>query len=258
MFFLTIPHISEHIPEDLLPRMNSAANLRAMAEPCLDLLFAPSGIETVSGSVHLAVVNLNRSRNDKNPRTGKPYPEALSQHVLKDFHGTPLFRPGAEPSALERLRFLERYYDPFFSRVEHLVQSGRFSFFADVHSMNDHSTSYASKADTLGERPDICLSNNGDAAGETHADGMPLTCPTSFIKRLRKMLAERGYHCLLNDPFRGGTIIQTYGSHIPCVQVELSKRLFMTADDGVCSAERLQVLAGHLSDAFSAVDGEMT
>ena len=165
MFFLTIPHCSVHIPPELQPRLNPEANLRAMAEPGLDLLFALPGVETVAGDVHLSVVNLNRSRDDINPRTGDPYPETLSQNVLADFHGMPLYRADAEHSPVERKNFLQLYYDPFSSRWTASSPPVVMHFFVDIHSMNEDSTSYVSKTDSLGGRPDMCLGNDGDPAG---------------------------------------------------------------------------------------------
>ena len=120
--------------------------------------------------------------------------------------------------------------------------------------MNENSRSYESKTETLRKRPDICLSNNGDSSGKMNTDGMPLTCPAAFIRTMQQMLIDRGYQCSLNEPFRGGDIIQTYGSHIPCLQMELSKRLFMTADDGECDTDRLHELQQRLSEVLSLMD----
>lgn len=256
MFFVTIPHCGERIPPAFLSRMNPQANLRAMAEPGLDRVCQWEGVTQVCGEMHMCITNLNRSKDNQNPRLGTPYLLALSQNILLDFTGTPLYLAGKEPSADERAQFLDQYYDPFFQEIDRLVESGRYHFFADVHTMNRSSTSYADKAHMLHERPEICLSNNGTITGEEHADGSPLTFPPKLLQKLAAALVDAGYSCALNDPFRGGYIMQTYGARIPCMQIEMRKDLCMTSDDGALLAERIDVLNRDLFAALQRVDAE--
>lgn len=254
MFFVTVSHASERIPPELRDRINPDANLRAMAEPGIDAMCSWSGVPLVAASMHLCVVNLNRSRDDINPRTGDIYPESLSQLVLSDYHGTSIYRDGREPTDEEREAFLRDYYDPFFARVDELAASGAYRFFADVHAMNGASTSYESKTHALHARPDICLGNNGNILGDAHADGAPLTLAPEAIRHLNASLSAAGYVCGMNDPFRGGYIIQHLGARIPCIQIEIQKKLFMTADDGEVIPERLEHVGHDLFRALSELD----
>jgi N-formylglutamate amidohydrolase len=76
------------------------------------------------------------------------------------------------------------------------------------------------------ERPWICLSN---------ADR---TCPADWLRSLAACLEDAFKHPVsVNEPFKGGFIIQSHARELPWVQLELSRAPFLPD-----SAKRARVL----------------
>lgn len=249
MFFISDPHSSLSIPSILSDRINPHAQLREIAEPGIDTLFTWDGIPRIMATAHQAFPNLNRGRSDTNPRTGEKYPSQRSLFPLEDFHGNPIYKEGQELSSEEQEVLLQEHYDPFHTGIERLIESGSYDFFLDVHAMNGGCTSYDDARFNPEKRSNICLGNNGNEHGEQHEDGEHITFDPKTLCLFADVLREKGYTVELNEPFRGGYILQYYGQRFPCIQVEINKELYMDADDGEVNEEKILVLRDVLSTA---------
>ncbi len=70
------------------------------------------------------------------------------------------------------------------------------------------------------ERPWICLSNGNG------------TCPQSWIESLKGCFEERlGGPVSINTPFRGGHVTCTHAAEMPWIQLEMSRKAFMSNDE---------------------------
>lgn len=250
MFFITVAHSAETIPPELINRINPEANLQEIAEPGIDTIFRWPDVDVITAQVHQCFPNLNRSRNGIDPRTGKKYSGATALFPDCDHSDVPLYVNGLGLKSEEKEMLLERYYDPFHAAIDHHIASGKFSYFLDVHAMNASNTGYHPDRYDLSLRPDICLGNNGNDEG----NGLSITFPSAALRRITKSLNSRGYHCQMNQPFRGGIIIQTYGARIPCIQVEISKKLYMIGDDGELIPEKMDALSDELQPVFTDIE----
>ena len=251
MFFITVPHSSSVIPGFLKNRINSHARLDEITEPGIEDIFHWLDTDIIAAPVHQCFPNVNRARGGINPRTDQAYSEFTALFPDRDFHGTPIFLEGKELTNEEKERLLTEYYDPFYAKIEKHIASRKYDFFIDAHAMNAQSTSYRhNDRYALASRPEICIGNNGDASGDQYEDTMPITFPQEHMRLLMSGLIHKGYNCHQNNPFRGGNIIQTFASRIPCVQIEINKALYMSSDDGDVLHDKVQLLKKDLYDAI--------
>ncbi len=248
-FFITLPHFSTKVPPELKGRLNPKANLSPINEPGIEKIFDWPEIHRVLASTQQCFPNLNRQRNNLDPNNNHPYPDNRSLFPLFDFEGCPLYSPKKEPTKDEKELMLKKYYDPFFSEIDQLIKSNKFSFFIDVHSMNNETTSY----DNPLKRPEICLGNRGNEKAEKRPERPGTTFKPEQLRRLQKELQEQGYDCHANNPFSGGYIIQKYGPSFPCLQIEINKKLFMTADDGELIPEKIKKLDQNLFKSIKTI-----
>lgn len=250
MLLVTVPHCSESIPESLRGRLHPDVNLREIAEPGVDRIVAWPEARILKAQMHQCFGNVNRFRDDHNLHTDERYPDAIGVFPSCDFHGTPLYRMGKELTQGEREALLKAHYDPFYAQLDPLLQSGSFTHHVDAHAMNAHYTGYEGHAKDPQIRPDICISNGGDEHGELIDDGLPLTCTPASLRALAARITAKGYVCSMNVPFRGGVIMRHAAAFLPSVQLEINKRLYMTADDGKLLPDALQRLREDLGDSF--------
>ena len=247
-FFLTNPHFHTFIPDDIAGRINPEANLINMQEVGIEEIIDWPGVAVVNAEIHQAVINLNRARNDIHPLTGIPYPPQLKLFPEEDFSGAPIFREGESLSDDEKEKMLVRYYDPFYAKVRENVDSGNFDFFIDCHLMNNDESSYTDMQDD--ERPDICLGNLGDAAGQLCEGREYISFDPEVLNDLKRRISAFGYSCELNIPFSGGNIIQQFGREFPCFLLEINKKIFMHDDEGGMMKNKLRKLSMDLYNVF--------
>jgi len=247
-FFTVIAHHAETIPKEVKGRLViTSKRLREIGEPAVDQIFNWPNIPRVEAVVHQCFPNLNRQRNNINPNTGSPYTGKTALFPLLDFHKDSIYQSGLELNDEEKEHLLKKYYDSFFQQIDKFIKGGNYDFFIDAHSMNNYASSYGPS----GERPDICLGNRGDENGEKRDDRPCITFPAEKLRAIRDGLKNKGYDCLLNQPFSGGYIIQKYAQFpFPCLQFEINKKLFMSADDGEVSLEKVEQLKKDLLDVI--------
>ena len=251
MILISVPHSSEYIPDDLKDRINLEANFKEISEPCITEIVDWPNIRLVTMNVHQCFSNVNRFRDNINKRTGKPYETKRGVITKFDFHDTPLYLAGSGLSETEREELLKKYYDPFYRKLEEAIVSGKYELLIDAHAMNSHSSSYLEPDKDPEKRPDISVSNNGDPNGDQHIDGAVLAFPPEKLRKIAKAIKTKGYSCKMNDPFRGGVIIQTFASRIPCIQLEINKNQYMTDDDGEIIEEKINKLNKDLGEVFN-------
>jgi N-formylglutamate amidohydrolase len=173
------------------------------------------GASMVAGQYSRFVIDLNRPADDTPLYAGTTtglYPQML-------FDGTPLYRPGHEPSAAERENYLEHIWKPYHQAVQDELARLRAQFgyavLWDAHSIR-------SQLPLLfeGRLPDLNLGNFSGAS-----------CAGDLMQRLQALCAgAEGYSHSVNGRFKGGHITRHYGrpaEHIHSVQLELSQRNYM-------------------------------
>lgn len=252
-FFVTIPHGSSRVPESLVSRINPKANIREICEQGLFELCEWEGVPRIYFDLHECVVNANRSRDDIDPKTNLPYPPQRSVFSQKDFRGVNMFLSGKGLSEEEKAWYLKNFYDKFFGEIERNIMSQKFDFFVDVHLMNSRNSGYERGLPVT----DICIGNLGGVDGEVAMGRINTTFSAEGVRILKEKFESKGYNCALNRPFAGGYIVFKYLGKFPCFQLEINKRVYMTADDGEVVTKKLEKLSLDLFQILGQIDMEL-
>ena len=151
-----------------------------------------------------------------------------------------------------RLRFAEaerrvrQYWEPFHAALAELIVATHAQFGAtlliDCHSM---------PAGCCGAPPhaDFVL-------GDVHGTA----CHPDVTRRIKRLLARRGYAVRRNDPYAGGYITRHYGrprDHMHAVQVEISRALYM--DEGrIERSRRFAATKADMAELIASLAAEAT
>lgn len=166
----------------------------------------------VTADVARAIVDVNRPEDDRRADG------VVKTHTCWN---VPVYRAFPPDDVVAIL--LTRYYRPFHARLTGAAREG-VRLGIDCHTM-------AAVGPPIGPgagvgRPWICLSN---------ADR---TCPADWLRSLAACLEHAFEHPVsVNEPFKGGFIIQSHAGELPWVQLELSRAPFLPD-----SAKRARVL----------------
>jgi len=174
----------------------------------------------VTTDIARAVVDLNRTEGDHR-QDG-----IIKTHTCYDI---PIWhRP---LTAAEEERLLAEHHRPYHRRLSALAGRDDVWLAVDCHTMAAIAPPVA--PDVGGQRPWVCL---GDVHGKT--------LPPGWMDRLADCFrAEFGEeNVAVNQPFAGGHITKSHGPEMPWLQLELSRRPFLSNEE-----KRLRVLAA-LSD----------
>lgn len=233
---IAVPHAGVALPEEVkirvFPRVDSAF-LLGQSDMFTDQIYAVSGADN-------HVFSWSRLAVDPNRFEGQTSEGGIVPVV--DFDSNPLYPEGQAPGAAERQTLVERYHRPYHAALAERIEAGSYTFFIDGHSMM--ATAPVRSPDFGIPRPDGCISNCGDAQGESIPGGRPLLCSpelTRFVLgRLEHWLVAVPAPELegaagptgqvgLNTPFLGGHGARTHArptAGMPGIQLELNQRLW--------------------------------
>jgi formiminoglutamase len=178
-----------------------------------------------------AVVDLNRAPDDSAPENKDG---VIKSHTCYDVE---VYRPGCLPGEDLKELLLDKYYYPYYRRLEGCLDDPGIRLGADCHSMA--AVSPPIEADAGTPRPLICLGNLGDEHGRITAPFNRVTCDDTVLRFMAdefgRVLRDEDVEidipavATLNVPFSGGRITRTMGRRgIPFVQIEMSRALYLT------------------------------
>ncbi len=248
-FFITIGHSSLNIPDHTKERINSDAILLELAEPGLIEVCDSFQNKKVIFDLHRAILDVNRSRNNIDPKIERSYPLERGLFPTGDFQGNRIYKAGKELNVNEKNELLNSYYDTFFQQIDNLIGSNEYSFFIDIHLMNDNISSYEMKS----ERPDITVGNLGDPDGEICLNRPSTTISPKKARDIKSLFEDVGLSCKLNRPFAGGYIMMKYLTKFPCFQLEINKRVLMDSDSSMPNPKKLKDLKFKLEAVFNKI-----
>lgn len=248
-FFITIGHSSLTIPKNLKNRINPSAILLELVEPGLIEVCKNMQAKKVIFDLHRAILDINRSRDNVDPKTNKKYPIERDLFPKKDFQGNDIYLKDSNLSDDEKEELLQKYYDPFFASIDNLISSGEYEFFIDIHLMNNNSSGYEMK----NPRPDICIGTLGDPDGEICLNRPSTTIKPETAREMKLVFENNKYSCDLNRPFAGGYIMMKYLTKFPCIQLEINKKLLMDSDSGMPKLEKIKKLKEDLETIFEKI-----
>ena len=252
------PHSGRYYPAEWKTASSGAA-LRAGEDAYVDQLvsFAPrKGVALLHAMYPRCYIDVNRAADDLDLELlREPWPSAVAPSD-KSRKGLGLIRrfvtPGVEVNA-ERLsvadvqRRLDEVYWPYHSALRalqlHLVSEFGFAFHIDWHSMK--SVGNAMTPDGAGaRRSDFVVSDLDGASAEPQLTSL-------IVEQLR----SSGFSVSVNEPYKGGTIVQRYGRHparLSVVQIEINRALYLDEATVTLKQQEFQHLSAALEDLTDA------
>ncbi|MDK3016580.1 N-formylglutamate deformylase [Pseudodonghicola flavimaris] len=242
---LSVPHAGEILPDSLRAALTpEAAGLRDtdwhMDRIARDVL--PEGGSLLAARVTRYAVDLNRSKDDTPLYTGAT--TGLISTI--DFDGTPLYRPGAEPTATERAARIATYWEPYHAalaaEIDRIRAAHGYCLLLDVHSIR-------SRVPRLfeGRLPDLNLGTNSGAS-----------CAPALGEAAFAALQDSGFSAVRDARFKGGFITRHYGNpaqNVHALQIEIAQDCYMIEEH---PWTYLPERADRLKDALSALIAVMT
>ena len=215
-FLISIPHGGKKIPEELkfrtdLSREDILEDGDAFTSQIYDLTPYCRVIKT---PIARAFIDLNRAPDMLPP----DYPDGVVKS--QTCYQKPVYIKDREPDNQMIALLIEKYYSPYYQRIEEMVSAGDVVFGFDCHTM----AAVAPPISTLSgeKRPTINLGN----AGGTACDAYPVQLLANCFRNVFG-LSER--EVTINTPFSGGEIVRFFGRNpIPWIQIEMNRNLYMT------------------------------
>jgi N-formylglutamate deformylase len=259
------PHSGRFYPADFATAVTGPA-LRRGEDAYVDELIGPAaalGAAVLVANYPRCYLDVNRAVDDLDAALlAEPWPGPLAP-TDKSRRGLGLIRrfvtPGvvvhARPlTVVEVRRRIALVYEPYHRHLRELLAAIRrergFVWLVDWHAMK--SVGNAMTPDGEGaRRPDFVV---GDRDGRSASPAL--------TELLVGGLRGRGYTVALNDPYKGGTIVQRYGrpdEGVHVVQVEMSRALYLdeatvTTHDGFLPLQ--QHLMALTRDLVAAARGQ--
>lgn len=215
---VSMPHAGTELPEGFADRLTEPAKGVPDTDWHLPELY--DFLEEIGCSVLVArysrfVVDLNRPPDDSplyTTATTGLFPDRL-------FDGASVYRPGAEPDAVEKRERVERYWRPYHARLEGELARMRETYGTAV-LFEAHSIRAEVPRLFEGRLPDFNIGTND---GDSTDPGLG--------RAVAGILAKApGYTSVLNGRFKGGYITRHYGAparDIHAVQLELVQQTYM-------------------------------
>jgi len=215
---ISIPHGGQFIPDSMKDRiMLSSEDIFDDSDAFTrDIYDIGNHAEYVfKTDIARAVIDLNRSLDECPPN----YPDGvIKSHTCYDKQ---IYIKGLAPDQHTIKKLIQSYYLPYHHNINKALAEKKIAFALDCHSMA--AIGPLNAKDKGKKRPLICL---GNAWGQT--------CSEWLINRISECFCTsfgfRSSDIVINKPFAGGYITQTYGkSPIPWIQVEISRELYLAS-----------------------------
>lgn len=159
----------------------------------------------VTTDIARAILDMNREENDRR-KDG-----IVKTHTCWD---VPVYSKPPPEKIVQGL--LTKYYYPYHLNLTFLSKDVILGI--DCHTMAAIAPPVST--DTGNKRPRVCISN---------ADG---TCPERWLNSLAECFEDAFQTDVsINDPFKGGYIIQSHAKEIPWIQLELSREGFASHEE---------------------------
>lgn len=144
---------------------------------------------------------------------------------------------------------LSALYDPYYHALIAELKKSPLPFL-DLHSMPSEATEFHLKKNPHQEkqRPEFCISNQGSY--------LTLEAPTAsqeVMESLQKSLHSKNRLATLNDPYRGGHLMEAMASYATSsVQIEIRRNLYMDEAQVQLVESKIKPLSQDLTDVLLA------
>ena len=235
---MIIPHGGYEVPEELA---EGAAlddlQIFIEADTCANEIFDMRNVVSATIDLHISRFFVDPDRSYLN------IPPKDTDGVVKtiSLQGNHVFKKGYRPDEIAISAILKRYYFPFFSTVDKILETGNIALIIVAHTVMPIGPKKSADYDR--PRPIASVENTADINGKTIK-----TCSdemaAAFLKAIASEFSKDGAN--IKDPFvlkevpTKGHIMGKYSkSGVPILKLNLSKALFL--DDKYFDPDHLTV-----------------
>jgi len=208
---ISVPHAGLLVPDEAAPycQLTRQQIIKDGDEGAAEIYDLRDEVaEYITTDVARAIVDLNRAVDDRRADG------VVKTHTIWN---EPIYREPLPEDVVTEL--LDRYYHPYHARLSEF--SGQdLLFAADCHTMAAEAPPIQSNSGS--KRPEVCL---GNVLGQSFPESWTIILQQCFED------AFAGYNVTLNDPFSGGHITKTHGGEMPWIQIEVSRRQFLSTPE---------------------------
>jgi len=204
---ISSPHAGLHVPSEVQSfcRLTKEEIIKDGDEHAADIYSIHEYVtEYVTTNIARAIVDLNRTMDDRRADG------VVKTHTCWN---VPVYSQELPESVISQL--LKKHYHPYHEELTSKSKNENIILGIDCHTM-------ATLAPPIGpgegiKRPKICLS---DREGKTLPQGWLNLLAECFKKSF-------GFEAAINQPFKGGYIIQSHYHELPWLQLEIRRDLFI-------------------------------
>lgn len=236
---LGLPHTGTDVPPHIWDQFNTTGQALADTDWHIHELYAglAEGLTSVRTPVHRYVIDVNRD-----PEGASLYPGQNTTTLcpLSDFDGTPIYREGCAPDAVEIARRRDQFHAPYHAALATELARVKaihgFALLYDCHSI----------------RGDIPFLFDGRLPDFNIGTNLGTTCdPAIEATILARCEAAEGYSSTLNGRFKGGWTTRHYGrpsDGLYAIQMELAQATYCEeAAPWTYHTDRADALRVHLN-----------
>ncbi len=246
---ISVPHCGTDFPDELindfLPEQVGRVDDTDWFLQDLTDFAAEMGITVIHAIYSRWVIDLNRD-----PESAALYNDGriiTGLTTTTDFLGDPIYKEGKEPGPQEVERRLEKYYWPYYQKIEELLAERKEQFgealLWDSHSIREHVPTIRAE-----KFPEMILGDNDEKSSRK-----------VLIDIVLKDLSKT-YDLSHNTPFKGGHITRYFGkpeNNIHGLQLERNKNLYMDDSEREFHKERADRMRGVLKPMFEKLIKEL-
>jgi N-formylglutamate amidohydrolase len=204
---VTVCHHSTRVPRPWQARLLARKERLKHIDIATDQIFRFPGVPTVKAEVSRFVVDVNRRRNDAGEK---------GVFITRSWDHEEVWKTPLTPE--EKAILLKLYYDPFFKRLEKLMENKENVLLIDGHSMNP--LGGKNSVDPEKVRPEIDLACNHFTA-----------CHEEIVLEAKRLFEEKGYETEIDKPYSGRKVgpinLFSVPGKIDAMILEVNKKLYM-------------------------------
>jgi N-formylglutamate deformylase len=215
---ISIPHLGQHIPDELRERYTPEALTLEDTDWHLDRLYSFAeelDATVIRATISRFVVDVNRPASDESL-----YPGIVTTSLvpLETFRGSAIYRAGMEPKAAEIEKRVDHYWKPYHESLK--AEIARLRGIHDrILVWEAHSIASVLPRLFSGKLPDF---NFGTSEGNS--------CDEAVVAGAVDAIRDSDWSWVVNGRFKGGFITRRYGdpaNGVHALQLEICQSLYM-------------------------------
>ncbi len=240
---LSVPHCGTEFPQELqgdyIPDMMAAPDDTDWFVDELYSFATEMGITMITARYSRWVIDLNRDPQSKALYNDGRIITGLC--TTTDFHGNDIYQKET-PDGKEISRRLENYYQPYYNKVQELLDDLKAEFgrvlLWDAHSIRQYVPTIRKE-----RFPDMILGSVDESSASRELIGLAL-----------EELGSGSFELKHNTPFKGGQITRTFGrpyENQHALQLEMNKVLYMDDQETAFDTQRANEVRALLKATLS-------